>query len=181
MICKKIILLISLIKYSFSYIFEVKKIILSNDISKLYTRGSLQANFYSKGSGLLFNPNSNISFIPYHLFHEIEGYFMLDEQITHTIKYHDDGSQEMIINANIEDNNFETLHFIFENFGITIPLEYFLIKIDNFQDYGLVFFSKENQEYIEIGKDLMDKMDIEFKDEKNFVIHNEEFYTKIDK
>ena len=106
---------------------------------------------------------------------------MLDEQISHTIKYHDDGSQEMIINAYIEDNNFETLHFILENFGITIPLEYFLIKIDNFQNYRMVFFSKENQEYIEIGKDLMDKMDIEFKDEKNFVIHNEEFYTKIDK
>ena len=42
-----------------------------------------------------------------------------------------------------------------------------------------MFKSNKNQEYIEFGKDLLDVMNIEFKDEKNFVINNEEFITKL--
>ena len=173
-------ILLNIIKYSFSYIFPIKKVIFSNDINKLYSRSSIQVNFESKGYGLLFNPNSNISFIPYHLFNDIKSYFYSDEQIDHSVKYYEDGKQEMIIDANIEGNNFETIHFIFEKFGISIPLEYFLIKKEKKQHYGMRFFSKENQEYIEFGKDLIDIMNLEFNDEKNFVIHNNIFYTKID-
>ena len=43
-----------------------------------------------------------------------------------------------------------------------------------------MFKSNKNQEYIEFGKDLLDVMNIEFKDEKNFVINNKEFVTIID-
>jgi hypothetical protein len=62
--------------------------------------------------------------------------------------------------------------------GISIPIKYFLIGKEENELYGLVFLTKENQEYIEFGKNLIDVMNIEFPDEKNFVIHNEEFIIK---
>ena len=44
----------------------------------------------------------------------------------------------------------------------------------------MVFKTRENQEYIEFGKDLIEAMNIEFKDEKNFVINNKQFITEVD-
>ena len=67
-----------------------------------------------------------------------------------------------------------------ENFGISIPAKYFLVNTEEYQIYGIRFLSKKDQEYIEFGKDLIEVMNIEFKDEKNFVIKNEEFLIKLD-
>ena len=75
---------------------------------------------------------------------------------------------------------YETTHFILENSGISIPFKYFYVNKNIDQSYGIVFKTRENQEYIEFGKDLINAMNIEFKDEKNFVINNKEFITKID-
>ena len=88
--------------------------------------------------------------------------------------------EEILINAYVEGDDFETTHFILENFGISIPAKYFLVTTEEHQIYGIRFFSKENQEFIEFGKDLIDIMNIEFKDEKNFIINNKEFITKLE-
>ena len=48
------------------------------------------------------------------------------------------------------------------------------------QTYGVIFKTRENQEYIEFGKDLIEAMNIEFKDEKNFVINNKQFIIEFD-
>ena len=86
----------------------------------------------------------------------------------------------MVIDAYFDNDNFEITHFILENFGISIPFKYFYIEIQKGQEYKLRFKTKVDQEYIEFGKDLIDVMNIEFKDEKNVIIHNEEFLTKIE-
>ena len=75
---------------------------------------------------------------------------------------------------------FETIHFIFEDYGITIPLHYFLIEKDETQKYGLRFLTVENQEYIIFGKDLIELMDIEFIDKNHINIKNDEFISKMD-
>ena len=75
---------------------------------------------------------------------------------------------------------FETIHFIFEDYGITIPLQYFLIEKDKTQKYGLRFLTVENQEYIIFGKDLIELMDIEFIDKNHINIKNDEFISKMD-
>ena len=161
-------------------IFPVKKIIFSNDIYNLDRTFVIQWNFESKGYGIVFNDKLNISLIPYNLFLDIYNYFAADENIVLSIKKHDNETEEILINAYIEDDNYETTHFILENSGITIPVKYFYLEKDEKHNYGIRFLSKSNQEYIEFGKDLIDAMNIEFKDEKNFVIHNEKFIIKFD-
>ena len=174
-----IIILLNSFKFSFSYIFPVKKIIFTNNIKDLFSAKNIQINFESKGYGILFNGKSNISLIPYNLFLDIYNYFFHEEDISIKIKKHENGIEEILINAYVEGDDFETTHFILENFGISIPAKYFLVNTGEYQVYGIRFLSKKDQEYIEFGKDLIEVMNIEFKDEKNFVINNEEFITKL--
>jgi hypothetical protein len=172
-------ILLNIYSFSFSNLFPVKNIIFTNDINKLYSSRTIQWNLESKGYAILFNDKINISLIPYNLFLDIYNFYAGSEDMGNFIKKYDDGTQEIIINAYIDDDNFETTHFILENMGIRIPTKYFLIEKEH-QTYRIRFFSRENQEYIEFGKDLIDAMNIEFKDEKNFVIKNEEFLIKLD-
>ena len=177
-----IFLLLNSIKFSFSNIFPVKKIKFTNDIYNLGSPKTIQWNFESSGYGIIFNDKINISLIPYNLFLDIYNYFSGDEQVGLLIKKYEDGTEEMLINTYIEGENYETTHFILEKTGIKIPVKYFLIeKKEEHELYGMGFLTKENQEYIEFGKNIIDAMNIEFPDEKNFVIHNEDFIIKFDK
>ena len=170
-------ILLNIFNFSFSNIFPVKKIIFTNNIYKLNIPQTIQWNLESQGYAISFNDKSNISLIPYNLMLDLYNYFYADEEIGSTIRKHKNGTEELIINANIYSDDYETIHFILENIGIIIPVKYFYIE-KGFQEYGIRFYSKENQEYIEFGKDLIDIMKIEFKDDNDFVIHNEEFLIK---
>ena len=163
-----------------SHIFPIKKIKFTNNIKNLCDRRIIEYNFEGKGFGILFNKESNISFIPYNLFNDILNYFSSDEHIILTLKKYENGTQEIVIDAYFAGEDYETLHFILENSGISIPFKYFYIKKSIEQTYGLVFKTRENQEYIEFGKDLIEAMNIEFKDEKNFVINNKQFIIEFD-
>jgi len=174
-----IFLLFNSFKITCSIIIPVKKIIFTNNIRELPSSSTIQWNLESKGYGIFFNDKSNISLIPYNLFLDIYKYYTGDENIGTFIKTYNNGTEELIIDAYFEGENSETTHFILENFGISIPFKYFYVEIEH-QEYRIKFLTKKNQEYIEFGKDLIDAMKIEFKDEKNFIIHNEEFITKID-
>ena len=173
-----IFLLLNSIKLSISNIFPVKKIIFTNDIYNLHSSRTIQWNLESRGYGIIFNDKLNISLIPKNLFLDIYNFYSGDEQVGLRTKTYEDGTEEMLINTYIEGDNYETTHFILEKMGISIPIKYFLIGKEEHELYGLVFLTKENQEYIEFGKNLIDVMNIEFPDEKNFVIHNEEFIIK---
>ena len=172
------VLLLNLIESS--HIFPIKKIIFTANIQKLYDKTTIQWDFESKGYGILFNKESNISLIPYNLFDDILNYLRADEYLVTRIEKYENGTQEIILIANFESVEYETTHFILENSGISIPFKYFYVNKNIDQSYGIVFKTRENQEYIEFGKDLINAMNIEFKDEKNFVINNKEFITKID-
>ena len=50
-----IIILLNSIKFSFSNIYPVKKIIFSNNIKDLFKAKNIQINFESKGYGIIFN------------------------------------------------------------------------------------------------------------------------------
>ena len=160
-------LLLNLIKSS--YIFPIKKIIFTSNIKNLCDTKNIQWNYEAKGYGIFFNQESNISLIPYNLFNDILSYFESDEYLITKVKKLENGIQEIEIVANFENEDYETTHFILEKSGISIPFKYFYIKKSIEQTYGLVFKTRENQEYIEFGKDLIEAMNIEFKDEKNFL------------
>ena len=179
-----IILLIKFIKLDDSpiqitSIFPVNKIILTKDLNKLYLTTNIRCDIESKGYGIIFNNNYNISLIPYNLFKRIKDYFYNDESILVNSYTYENKTQELILYANLY-YGFETIHFIFEDYGITIPLQYFLIEKDETQKYGLRFLTVENQEYIIFGKDLIELMDIEFIDKNHINIKNDEFISKMD-
>ena len=179
-----LIILYLIIKLSFSSIhnqtiFPLKKIILTDDLNKFGLTNNIRLDLEPIGCGITFNNNSNISLIPFNLFSTIYFFYKGFEDVMSVIKKDKDGNQELIVYANL-DYGFETFHFIFENFGISIPLKYFLIEKDEEQKYGIRFLTNENQEYISFGKDLIELMDIEFVDNNNFIIHNDEFISKMD-
>ena len=171
-------LLLNLIKSS--YIFPIKKIIFTSNIKNLCDTKNIQWNYEAKGYGIFFNQESNISLIPYNLFNDILSYFESDENLITKRKKLENGIQEIEIVANFENEDYETTHFILEKLGISIPFKYFYVYKNIEQTYGVIFKTRENQEYIEFGKDLIEAMNIEFKDEKNFVINNKQFIIEFD-
>ena len=179
-----IIILYIIIKLSFSSIqnstiFPVKKIILTDDLNRFGLPNNIRLDIQPLGFGITFNNYSNISLIPYNLFRTIYNFYKGFEDILTVLKKDEDGNQEIIIYANIY-YGFETFHFILENFGISIPVKYYLIEKEEDQKYGIRFLTNENQEFISFGKDLIELMDIEFIDDYNFIIYNDEFISKMD-
>ena len=159
-----------------SSIFPIKKILLSQELSKLDLYTNIKVNLGTKGYGLIFNNNSNISLIPYYLFDQLVAHYKSFEDVIVAPINTEKENMELVIYAYIKD--YEFLHFILENMDISIPLKYYLTeKKEESQKYGMRFFSRKDQEYIVFGKDLIDLMEVEFKGENNFTIHNSEFIS----
>ena len=180
-----IIIKISLSSNQISSIIPVKKILITDDVKTLSISRISKYNLNSVGFGIKFDNTSNVSYVPYNLFRDIAYTFKFIEDSNPTIKKMN-GIQELTVKTNYF-YGFEIIHFILENIGITIPLKYYLIKKetrkdndDEEQEYGMVFLTKEDQEYIIFGKNLIEPMKMEFKDENNFIIHNDEFISKLD-
>ena len=180
-----IIIKISLSSNQISSIIPVKKILITDDVKTLSISRISKYNLNSVGFGIKFDNTSNVSYVPYNLFRDIAYTFKFIEDSNPTIKKMN-GTQELTIKTNYF-YGFEIIHFVLENIGITIPLKYYLIKKetkkdndDEEQEYGMVFLTKEDQEYIIFGNNLIEPMNMEFRDENNFIIHNDEFISKLD-
>ena len=180
-----IIIKLSLSSNQISSIFSVKKILITDDVKTLSISKISYYNLNSVGFGIKFDKTSNVSYVPYNLFMDIAYTFKFIEDSNPTIKKLN-GIQELTVKTNYF-YGFEIIHFILENIGITIPLKYYLIKKktqkdndDEEQEYGMVFLTKEDQEYIIFGNTLIEPMNMEFRDENNFIIHNDEFISKLD-
>ena len=180
-----IIIKISLSSNQISSIIPVKKILITDDVKTLSISRISKYNLNSVGFGIKFDNTSNVSYVPYNLFRDIAYTFKFIEDSNPTIKKMN-GIQELTVKTNYF-YGFEIIHFILENIGITIPLKYYYIKKetrkdndDEEQEYGMVFLTKEDQEYIIFGKNLIEPMKMEFKGENNFIIHNDEFISKLD-
>ena len=98
-------------------IFPVNKIILTEDLNKLYLSSNIRCDIESKGYGIIFNNNYNISLIPFNLFNRIRCFFKEFEDIFVETKHYENELQELTIYPNLI-YGFETIHFIFINFGI---------------------------------------------------------------
>ena len=133
-----IIILILFFEFTFSSIeissfISPKRIILIENLNKMNKGYIMKGHLDSKGYEIYFNYNSNISLIPANLFSSIKSFFSnYDETVSTVIRYYDNGTKEIIIYANLLFG-FETIHFIFENFGISIPLRYFLVEKDTIE------------------------------------------------
>ena len=179
----EIIILISSIKFSLSQtssIIPIRKFILTENITNLEINSIMNYRFDLKGVGLLLNNNSDINLIPMYLFSEIYKFYSFYDDIYTFIEELPNGYKEFLMVSSLQ--KIETIHLVLNDLGIIFPLnELFIPKDEEEHLYSLIFLSKEEQENIIFGKDLIQKMEIEFKEnENNFVINNKDFIIKID-
>ena len=154
------------------------KIIITEDINKFKSKTS---NYYyeSKGIGIIFNNNSDISLIPMNIFKDIFTFYHLTEDPIDKIENLPNGYKQYIIIDSIRPK--ETIHFILKDFGITFPIkELFYSKEEEEENiYYFRFLSKDEQENIIIGKDLIKLMNVTFFENGNYIINNIEYLSKI--
>ena len=160
-----------------SKIFPIYKIALSPNLSQLYKNRNynlIENNI--KGIGLIFNEDSDINLIPQQLMKTIEQYYQHFEEIIVENIEKDNGYIELILYYYYGGS--ESLHFIFEKNGFSIPLKELLIYEEK-EMHRFKFITKENQENIVIGKQLIELLGIDLSDTNNFSI-NEKYISKIE-
>ena len=159
------------------------KIIIIKDINEMKSEKK-NLNYYyleSKGIGITFNKNSDVSVIPMNLFQDIITYYKISNDfVLDKIENIQNGYKQFLILESIRPR--ETIHFIIKDYGITIPLNQLFYSIEDEEDfvYYFRFLSKEDQENIIIGNDLIQLMNITFIGNDNFIINNNEFISKLD-
>ena len=179
-----ILLIINLFSFSFSKtssIIPLYKIILTENISHLEINDIYNFRIQIKGNGIIINNSSDINIMPMHIFTQIFKFYQgcYDDILAKIIKVENDYSEFTMV-ANL--SNKETIHFILEEKGITIPIQQlFVLKDEEAHLYSFRFLAKEEEENIIFGKDLIELMNIDFKDNnQNFVINNDDYISKIE-
>jgi hypothetical protein len=165
----------------------VYRIMLTSDINNLDIKPYLNWEIGSKGYGIVFNKTSEKSYVPIALFERIQIFYQIYDEILQQTHKYKNGIRELIVYANLE-RGYEDIHFALEFIGISIPLEYLFVekednseyKLKDRKKYGLRFLTRENQEYIVFGRDMIELMDVELINENDFIIHNTNFITKVD-
>ena len=163
---------------------EVYKVILSQNINDKGTKSIQLYNIYLimnlKGLALTFDNDLEISLMPINLFQQISKFYMETYQSTcfFQTKMRDSDGYELTLDGECRD--LETVHYILKDKGISIPINELFKKNGDNQYYSFAFVGKDNIDKIVFGKNLIEKMDIEFIDNHNYLIHNEDFITKIE-
>lgn len=147
----------------------VYKVIIAEDLRNPSNR------YDTKGLNLIIDPNSEFSILPYYVFNNIYVEFSrsFSECYLYTVDLPNGYKTSKCISY--EKISFKTIYFITENFGIKIPSKYMFLGEKNF-----IFQTKENQENIIFGKDLIELMQINYENENDFVIHNKDFLILVD-
>ena len=161
-----------------SEIFPIYKIIISQNLNQLDTNNYNLILNDIKGIGLIFDPNSKINLMPMHLMKHINKYFEHFEEVIPDLIPKDNGYSELILNYYYGGT--ESFHLIMENTGISIPFGEIFAFLYEENIHKFKFLTKENQENIIIGKDLIELMDVDLKDVNKFVINNEKYISKIE-
>ena len=165
----------------------VYRIMITSDINNLDIKPYLNWEIGSKGYGIVFNKTSEKSYVPIALFERIQIFYQIYDEILQQTHKYKNGIRELIVYANLE-RGYEDIHFALEFIGISIPLEYLFVekednstyKLKDRKKYGLRFLTRENQEFIVFGRDMIELMDVELINENDFIIHNTNFITKVD-
>ena len=164
-----------------SNIYPIYKLIITSNLNYVNVTNLAYYINYSlntKGVGIKFDYNSEINIIPYHLFNQIRKIIEIFIDGYLFIKDKDNNYKELLLIGYMDD--IISFHFITENIGITIPNNVlFPLNISDIGRSTFTFLTKENQENIIIGKNLMDLMKIEFNNENDFIIRNDEFISKV--
>ena len=169
-----IIIIVSFSLSQISSVIPLHKIILTEDISHLEINNLFNLRLKIKGNGIIFDNNSDINVMPMNIFLELYTFYRdryIDDTIAKIEKSSDEYNEFVMVSSL---SRFETIHFILNDIGITMPLnELFVPKNITEHKYSFRFLGKEDQENIIFGKDLIKLMDIDFRDnDNNFVINN---------
>ena len=164
-----------------SNIYPIYKLIITSNINHVNVtnlRDYINYSLNTKGVGIKFDYNSEINIIPYHLFNQLRKIIVVYTDGYLFVKDKGNNYQELLLIGYID--NIISIHFITENIGITIPNNVlFPFNISDIGKSTFTFLTKENQENIIIGRNLMDLMKIEFNDTNDFIIKNDEFISKV--
>ena len=179
-----ILILFDIMSFSFSQIssvLPVYKILIADDLDNFRSKINYNIYFNIKGVGIVFNNNSDVSLIPMHIFNITIRYYQLTfYSIIDKIEKLPKGySQYLLIESIIP---YETIHFILEDMGITFPIKelFYSKKEDEDLVYYFRFLSREDQENIVIGRDLIELMNITFLDNNKFIINNKDYISKVE-
>ena len=176
----KLIIIIYISSFSFSQISSsvpLYKIVLTRNIT------NLRQYYYHliidlKGVGIIINNSSNISVMPSHIYNTIYKFYVeIYEDMLARIEKLENGYNEFIIAYPLD--RLETMNFILTDFGISFPItQLFLLKnvSKNIYYYRFRFLSREGQDNIIFGKDLIETMEIDFTENNdNFAFNNKSF------
>ena len=153
------------------------KIALSTNISQVHTYDSNNLIFNDlKGIGLIFDTDSEFSLMPKILMKKIEHYYEHHEKVAPD--FYPKGNDFFELWLYGYYGGPESLHFIFENYGISIPMNELINEIELIN--RIIFLTNDEQEYIVIGKELIKLMDIEVRDKKNVIINNKKYISIIE-
>ena len=159
-----------------SKVFPIYKIALSPNLREFFKNKSYNLIIHDiKGIGVIFDNDSEISLIPEILGKYIEKYYNHFEEVMTDFIPKENGIIEIILYYYYGGS--ECLHFIFENYGISIPISNLLTFKDDIHTFK--FRMKENQDNIVIGKDLIELLGIDLSDINNIVV-NDKYMSKIE-
>ena len=162
-----------------SEIIPIYKIALSRNLSELYKNSIYNLIINDlKGVGLIFNTDSDINLIPYNIMTNIQQYYNHFDEVIPELEICEDGYSELTLNYYYGGT--ESINFIFENIGLSIPMKDLFINKENKENINIFKFKTyECQENIIIGKNLIEFLGIELKGGKNFIINNNNYISKI--
>ena len=179
------LLIIILLLFRFiesSIIYPVHNLIITTNLNHI---NFINENYFfyslnTKGIGIIFDYNSEINLIPYHLLKKIKKLVEIYLQDCYSfIRDKENNYQELYFFGYM--NNDLSFHFITDQLGITFPNDILFPKfLDSIGKFSFCFLSKESQDNIIIGKNLMDLMEIKFLEKNEFIINNRSFTTLIE-
>ena len=170
----KIIILLIIILKIYSN-FPVYKIIISNNTNEI---NEYDDRIITKGTALIFDPNSEYNLFPYDYFNLLKEYYSSMYLGCFPFFFKLENGLTTLKCEFYEDLRLDTLNIITEDFGIKIPTKYLFYDKKYF-----VFSTSEEQENIIIGKNLMNLMEANIIEENNknkIIINNNDFIIKID-
>ena len=135
-------------------IYSLHNLIITSDINSknMSSLNYLYFSINTKGVGIIFDYNSEINLIPYHLIKQIKKYveiYLLDGYSFLTEKENE--YQELVFFGYMF--RIISFNFITENIGITFPNDVLFPKDPNtIGQFSFTFLSKEEQDNIIIGK-----------------------------
>ena len=163
---------------------EVYKVILSQNLKDIGVKSLQLYNIYLimnlKGLSITIDNNSEQSLMPMSLFEQISSFYRetYPNVCFFQTKRINDGLE---LTLDGECMKLETVHYILKDRGISIPITELFKKNGGNAYYSFAFVGNDSVDKIIFGKNLIEKMQIEFIDGDNdYIIRNQDFVAKVE-